>query len=348
MPTQGVFRQKPWLPWWLIPLLALLLLLLLFLFLRSQPQNVRRARRSSARSRRSTAEEKLTEADLKLDPNKKEQVDDKAPAGHDPRADAEGRREGREGHAGGGPGRRRHAARSTCPTSSSKTAERRRQGCCARKELTLGQASPQPRRPEGHDRQPRSRPRARSSRPARRSTSSTPTRPTPRTRRSRRTRRRTATARAAAAAAGGAGGGGGEAAADIIVPRDRQGRPRRLRQEGRPTSASSRSVRKEFNDAPKRHAVRDRAARRHEGRAEVRQVTLLVSVGQPQVVFTNGKDILRINGGQRRKARPGRRRARTRRRDPTWSADGDARRLHRRRPRDAQGHDEEELGRGRR
>ena len=44
LPTQAVFRQKPWLPWWVaivIPLL-LLLALLLFLFL---PKNVDRARR---------------------------------------------------------------------------------------------------------------------------------------------------------------------------------------------------------------------------------------------------------------------------------------------------------------
>src|SRR4051795_11980820 len=79
MPTQGVFKQKPWLPWWLIPLLALLLLLL-FLFLRSQPQNVLVPKVVGAKST-FDAEKTLTEAGLKLDPNKKEAPSDKVPAG---------------------------------------------------------------------------------------------------------------------------------------------------------------------------------------------------------------------------------------------------------------------------
>ena len=33
LPTQAVFRQKAWLPWWLAILLPLLLMLALFLFL---------------------------------------------------------------------------------------------------------------------------------------------------------------------------------------------------------------------------------------------------------------------------------------------------------------------------
>ena len=37
LPTQGTFAQKPWLPWWLIPVI-LLLALLLFLLFRSMPQ----------------------------------------------------------------------------------------------------------------------------------------------------------------------------------------------------------------------------------------------------------------------------------------------------------------------
>ncbi|HEX6022661.1 MAG TPA: PASTA domain-containing protein, partial [Solirubrobacter sp.] len=79
LPTQGVFRQKGWLPWWLIPVLALLLLLL-FLLLRTMPQKTVVPEVVGAESA-FAAEEKLTAADLKLDPNQKTQVDDKAEPG---------------------------------------------------------------------------------------------------------------------------------------------------------------------------------------------------------------------------------------------------------------------------
>ena len=84
LPTQGTFRQKPWLPWWLIPVL-LLLALLLFLLFRSLPQNVL-VPKVVGEASAFKAEEKLTKADLKLDPNQKEKVDDKVPAGHRDRA----------------------------------------------------------------------------------------------------------------------------------------------------------------------------------------------------------------------------------------------------------------------
>ncbi len=79
MPTQGVFRQKAWLPWWLIPVIALLLLLL-FLLLKQMPQNVV-VPEVVGQPSAFKAEEKLTAADLKLDPNQKTQVDDKVDAG---------------------------------------------------------------------------------------------------------------------------------------------------------------------------------------------------------------------------------------------------------------------------
>jgi beta-lactam-binding protein with PASTA domain len=79
LPTQGVFRQKAWLPWWLIPVLALLLLLL-FLLLRTMPQTAVVPDVVGDKSA-FAAEEKLTAADLKLDPNQKQQEDEEAAPG---------------------------------------------------------------------------------------------------------------------------------------------------------------------------------------------------------------------------------------------------------------------------
>ena len=70
-----MFAQRPWLPWWLIPVL-LLLALLLFLLFRSLPQNVVVPEVVGEESA-FKAEETLTKADLKLDPNQKKKVDDK-------------------------------------------------------------------------------------------------------------------------------------------------------------------------------------------------------------------------------------------------------------------------------
>ena len=79
LPTQAVFRQKPWLPWWVaivIPLLALLALLL-FLFL---PKNVKVPDVVGKKSA-FEAEKTITEAGLKLAPTTKEKVNTKLPPG---------------------------------------------------------------------------------------------------------------------------------------------------------------------------------------------------------------------------------------------------------------------------
>jgi beta-lactam-binding protein with PASTA domain len=79
LPTQAVFRQKPWLPWWVaivIPLL-LLLALLLFLFL---PKNVEVPDVVGKKSV-FEAEKAITEAGLRLAPQTKEKVDAKVPPG---------------------------------------------------------------------------------------------------------------------------------------------------------------------------------------------------------------------------------------------------------------------------
>jgi beta-lactam-binding protein with PASTA domain len=79
LPTQAVFRQKPWLPWWVaivIPLLALLALLL-FLFL---PKNVTVPDVVGKKSA-FEAEKLITEAGLKLAPTTKEKANGKVPPG---------------------------------------------------------------------------------------------------------------------------------------------------------------------------------------------------------------------------------------------------------------------------
>jgi beta-lactam-binding protein with PASTA domain len=79
LPTQAVFRQKPWLPWWVaivIPLL-LLLALLLFLFL---PKNVT-VPDVVGKPSAFEAEKLVTEAKLRLAPQTKEKVDGKVPPG---------------------------------------------------------------------------------------------------------------------------------------------------------------------------------------------------------------------------------------------------------------------------
>jgi beta-lactam-binding protein with PASTA domain len=79
MPNQVVFRHKAWLPWWIALLLPLLLLLALLLFL-LLPRNVVVPEVTGAKSA-FEAEEKLTEASLKLAPAPKQKVSTEAPPG---------------------------------------------------------------------------------------------------------------------------------------------------------------------------------------------------------------------------------------------------------------------------
>jgi beta-lactam-binding protein with PASTA domain len=79
LPSQAVFRQKPWLPWWVaivVPLLALLALLL-FLFL---PKNVT-VPEVVGKASAFDAEQAITEAKLRMAPQIKEKVDPKATPG---------------------------------------------------------------------------------------------------------------------------------------------------------------------------------------------------------------------------------------------------------------------------
>ena len=79
LPSQGVFKQKAWLPWWLIPVVLLLALLAVLLYT-LLPSNVAVPNVVGSKST-FEAQKKLTEAGLKLAAAPKEQTDKKAPAG---------------------------------------------------------------------------------------------------------------------------------------------------------------------------------------------------------------------------------------------------------------------------
>ncbi|WP_028067015.1 PASTA domain-containing protein [Solirubrobacter soli] len=314
MPTQGVFKQKPWLPWWLIPLLLLLLLLLFFL-LRTLPQNVVVP---NVVNQKSTfdAEKKLTEADLKLDPNKKEQPTDKAKAGtilqQTPKA-GEKVEKGTPVAVLVAVGTGKHSV----PDITKKTASDA-DALLRTKDLTLGQASPQPVDPKGLivSQIPAAGEIVKAGTPVNIFYAD----PADAANKKKQKDKGKNGAGGAGGAGGGGGGGGDKAAADIIIPA--------IGKDDLDTYAKKVAdlgivpkVRKEFNDAPKGTLF----ATDPPGGTKVAPkstVTLLVSVGQPQVVYTNGKDILRLNGANGQKLDP----VATSPDDetnPTWTADGE-------------------------
>ncbi|HWK29965.1 MAG TPA: PASTA domain-containing protein, partial [Solirubrobacter sp.] len=208
LPTQGVLRQKAWLPWWLLPV-VLLLALLAFLLFRSLPSNVVVPKVTGADSA-FAAEKTLTTSDLKLDPDRKEQVDDKAAPGtvleQTPAAGAKVEK--------GTPVAILVAVSSgkvNVPKIVGLTAGDAEKALRA-KNLTLGQASPQPVDPKG---------KISSQIPAAGEVvkGGTPVNifyPDPASADAK--KKAAKDKKGGAAAGGGAGGGGGAAAADIVVP----------------------------------------------------------------------------------------------------------------------------------
>ena len=107
------------------------------------------------------------------------------------------------------------------------------------------------------------------------------------------------------------------------MPGDRQGRQldAYAKKAGR---SRHRPGRRPSSSTTRRPARRSRPSRPAARRSPAKsKVTVLVSVGQPQVVFTNGKDILRLNGATGAQARPGRDQPDEDEEDPTWAADGE-------------------------
>jgi beta-lactam-binding protein with PASTA domain len=79
LPSQGVFKQKAWLPWWLVPVAIALAALAVLLYM-LLPKNVVVPDLVGSKST-FEAEKELTEAGLKLAGAPKEEVDPKAPPG---------------------------------------------------------------------------------------------------------------------------------------------------------------------------------------------------------------------------------------------------------------------------
>ena len=211
------------------------------------------------------------------------------------------------------------------------------------KNLTLGQASPQPIDPKGKIVQPD--PGRRRGRQGRHAGQHLLPRP------GRRREQEEAEGQGDKDGKGGGGGGGAAAPAAAAAPRTSSSR----RSAGAKLDAYAKKaadlgivpvVVKKFNDAPPGtpFATEPPGGTKVAAKSKLR---VLVSVGQPQVVYTNGKNILRLNGATGGKLDPVATSPEDEE-DPTWAADGehvaytaDGRVM-------LKDLDEEELGRGRR
>ncbi len=313
LPTQGVFRQKSWLPWWLIPVLLLLALLLLLLY-KLFPSDIVVPNVVGQKSS-FEAEKKLTTAKLKLDPNQKVKTDDKATAGSVVgQTPAPGTKVSKNSPVtilvavGSG--------KVNVPNIVGQTAGDAEKTLRA-KNLTLGQASPQPVDPKG---------KISSQIPAAGEVvkAGTPVNifyPDPADAANKKKDKKKGGAGAAAAGAGGAGGaaGAGAGAKDIIVPAitspDVATYAKKVADLGIVPQ-----TKKQFDDSK----VGTLFATVPPGGTKVAngaKVTLLVSAGQPDVVYSNDKDILRINGASGAKFDPVAA-SPQQETDPTWSGDG--------------------------
>jgi beta-lactam-binding protein with PASTA domain len=140
LPSQGIFRQKAWLPWWLIPILGLLALLAVLLFM-LMPKNVTVPDVVGSKSA-FEAEQELTKAELEVAPKTDEKVTKDAEPGTVIGQDPPAGEKAEKGSAvtlqiaiGNG--------KVTVPDITGKTASEAEQALRKAK-LTLGQASPQP------------------------------------------------------------------------------------------------------------------------------------------------------------------------------------------------------------
>lgn len=311
MPSQGVFRQRPYIPWWSLLILALLILLL-FLLYRSLPQNVAVPKLVGSESA-FVAEESLTKAELKLDPSQKTQVNDKVPAGsvvdQTPKA-------GEEVEKGStvtvliavGSGK------VDVPDLTGKTATDADKSL-REKTLTLGQASPT-------DAAPEAKISSQIPAPGEIVQAGEPIDiffEDPTSAEQKKKQGKDGDGKAGVgggAGGGGAGGGGGDITVPPIGKDDVEAYAKKAADLGIVPKTSRR-----FNDAPAGRLV----AVVPEPGTKVKagaKVSLIVSAGQPQVIFTNEKDILRVNGANGQKLDPIANDKDAIETNPTWSATG--------------------------
>ena len=314
MPSQGVFKQRPWIPWWSLIVLALLLALLFFLY-RSLPQNVVVPELVGAESA-FVAEETLTKSELKLDPSQKTQVDDKAPAGS---VIDQTPKEGEEVKKGAtvtvliavGSGK------VDVPDLAGLTATEADKAL-REKQLTLGSASPTDATPEAKiaTQIPAAKEIVQSGEPID-IFFEDPTAAANRDKDSGGKEDKPGEADGGGAGGGGAGGGAG---AEITVPAvgkdDVETYAKKVADLGIVPNPTRR-----FDDAPVGQlvAVVPEPGTKVEKGAKVQ---LIVSAGQPQVIFTNEKDILRVNGANGQKLDPIADDDALLETNPTWNAAG--------------------------
>jgi beta-lactam-binding protein with PASTA domain len=315
LPTQGVFRQKPWIPWWAVPVVALLLLLALLLHMLSPTQVL--VPKVIGEKSAFTAEKKLNDAKLKLDPNQKTQVDDK---------DAPGTVVGQTPTAGK-KAKKGELVTVLIAVGSGKVDVPNIVGLNAgaaekalrAKNLTLGQASPQPVDPNG---------KIVSQIPAAKEVvkAGTPVNifyPDPSAADAKKKvadAKKKGGAAAADAAAAAAAAAAGKGAKDILLPAVAGAKvdtyAKKIADLGVVPETS-----KQFNNAvPGTLFATDPPGGTKVAKGQ--KVKLLISVGQPQVVFSNGKDILRIDGANGKKFPPVADSTSAIEKDPTYSADG--------------------------
>jgi beta-lactam-binding protein with PASTA domain len=307
LPSQGVFRQKAWLPWWLIPVLLLLALLAVFLYT-LLPRNVVVPELVGSPSA-FEAERKLVEADLRLAPQQKERVsEDAKPGTVISQTPAAGEKVEKDSQvtvlvAVGN-------NRFDVPDVTGMTLQEAEKALREQK-LSLGAASPQPVDPEG---------KIASQIPAAGEVvqEGKPVDVFFEEPRGGKDGEGGKDGGGAAGGAGGGGGGGGGGEAVRVPPID-----------GAPTAEYARKVADAgllpeqataFNAAEPGalFAVEPGENTEVEAGSTVR---LLVSAGFPQLAFDNDKDILRVNGATRERLDPVAK-SPAREKDPTFSRDG--------------------------
>jgi beta-lactam-binding protein with PASTA domain len=286
LPSQGVFRQKAWLPWWLIPILGLLALLAVLLFM-LMPKNVTVPDVVGSASA-FDAEKTLTKAELEVAPKTDEKVTKDAKPGTVIGQDPPAGEKAEKGSAvtlqiaiGNG--------KVTVPDITGKTASEAEQALRKAK-LTLGQASPQPLDP------------------AKKISTQIPEAgqvveegkpvdiffPEPGA--------GNGGNGGTNGGNGGDGGDGGGGGADITIPAI----------DGAPTEEYAQKVsdlklvpetKTAFSDA-KPGTLFDTVPKAGETAKEGDKVTLLVSGGFPSLVFDNNDDVLRVNGASGAKLAP--------------------------------------------
>jgi beta-lactam-binding protein with PASTA domain len=308
LPSQAVFRQKPWLPWWMIPVGIALAAIAVMLYL-LLPKNVAVPDVVGSKST-FEAEEKLTDADLKLSGAVKEKVDPDAEpgsvVGQTPKAGEKAEKESEVAilvAVGNG--------KLTVPDLTGKDlagAEK----ALREKGLTVGQSSPQPPDPKGKIESqipaadevvkegapvdiffadPKGKGKAGD--------------------------KKDGEGEGGGAAGGGGGGGGGEGA-EIIIPAI-DGAPldefaQKLADDGLIP------VQVRVFDGSKPNTLFATEPPGGTKAKEGDKVQLLVSAGAPELAFDDEKNVLRVNGATGAKLEPIAK-SPAREKDPAWSPD---------------------------